>query len=225
MINFLLKVFYFLEYLFANNSNEKEFLKKYFKRKKIIYVDIGANFGNYFKFLRENIYLKKSFLIEPGKKAFDYLNLNLKKSNCIVINQALSDKKKNVLFFEYNISSLSSLYKVSNKISNFSFEKYKIITNTLDKLFDVYNMKKIDFIKIDAQDEDLKILHGSKKLLRDKKIGLIKIEINFLNKIQKDYAKKIFKFLFSYNYSLIYISKIKYQKNNMFFVDAYFKLC
>jgi len=120
---------------------------------------------------------------------------------------------------------LSSLYKVSNKINNFSFEKYKIITNTLDKLFDVYNMKKIDFIKIDAQDEDLKILHGSKKLLRDKKIGLIKIEINFLNKIQKDYSKKIFKFLFSYNYSLIYISKIKYQKNNMFFVDAYFKLC
>jgi len=225
MINFFLKIFYFLEYLFANNSNEKEFLKKYFKKKKIIYVDIGANFGNYFKFLKENIFLKKSFLIEPGKKAFDYLNLNLKNSNCIIINQALSDKKKNVLFFEYNISSLSSLYKLSDKKNNFSFQKYKITTNTLDKLSEVYNIRKIDFLKIDAQYEDLKVLHGSKKLLKDKKIGLIKIEIVFLNKIEKNYAKKIFKFLFSYNYSLIYITKIKYQKNNMYFLDAYFKFC
>ena len=48
-------------YLFASTANESKLLKKIFKKKKLIIVDIGTNEGNFIDFLSKNFDFKKVF--------------------------------------------------------------------------------------------------------------------------------------------------------------------
>ena len=66
---------------------------------------------------------------------------------------------------------------------------FLIVAVTNDNLaFKLKNKKsKIDFLKIDAEAEDLKILEGASNLLRKKRVKLIKIEL--LNSLNKDNNK------------------------------------
>ena len=83
----------------------------------------------------------------------------------------------------------------------------------------------IDFVKIDAQGEDYKILLGMSDLLEKKKINLLKIEIgvNENKNIKHDEVYKITNLMHKFDYRLLSISEIKYKNDqSISFMDAYF---
>ena len=43
-----------LSYLLSNNCDEKKFLKEKFKKKKIIFLDLGSNLGTYTDLINKN---------------------------------------------------------------------------------------------------------------------------------------------------------------------------
>ena len=142
MLRLFQNLSHIIEYLFANNCNETELIKDYFKGKKILYVDVGANVGSYFNFLKKNIKIKKSFLIEPAKKNYDYLKKNFLTNDVVLSQIALSNVLKNKLFYEYNISSVSSFIKL--KTINF----IKLILNIrLKRLLLISFVKRIKLKK------------------------------------------------------------------------------
>ena len=61
--------------------------------------------------------------------------------------------------------------------------------------------------------------------LYKKKIKLLKIEITIRNDYgsNKNQFVNIVNFLNKYNYNIITISKVKYSKNKLMFMDVYFK--
>jgi FkbM family methyltransferase len=209
-----------MSWLLGNTCNEKNFLKNFFK-KKITYIDIGVNQGSFYKKISKICKIKKAILIDPI-----IFPLKIIKNNTILIKTGLSNKIKNKKFYHYNITAHSSFYKRNNILGSLStLKKVEIIkTETLDNIFFKNNLKYIDFIKIDAQNEEYNILLGAKKVLKNKKITLIKVEISNISfyKNQKSNFYLIVHYLNKYNYSLINISKIKYHKNHLAMIDAYF---
>ena len=170
ILNFFQKLDDTISYLSSNSSDEKLFLKSYFENKKITFLDIGANIGSFSYFLKKNFNIKKGFLFEPSfdlclklKKKFNFNNYFI---NNIAISNSNSKKK---LFYEYELSSQSSLYEQNNLYKSFSKLKKKTFVKT-KKLDDLLNRKIfIDICKIDTQGEDFKVLQGMFFFLKKKK--------------------------------------------------------
>ena len=182
LLNFFQKLDDSISYLSSNSSNEKKFLDSYFRNKKITFVDIGANVGTYSDFLKKNFCIKKGYLFEPSSDLYKILLKKFNSNNFFVSNVAISNLNKNKrAFYEYELSSQSSLYKQNHLYKSFSKLKKKTFVKT-GKLHDLISHKFVlDICKIDIQGEDFKALQGMTTILKQKKIKLIKIEICFLN--------------------------------------------
>ena len=215
-----------LSYLLSSVCDEKKLIKSLFGKSKIFYVDIGTNEGNFLEYLYKFCNFKKIVCFEPIEDLANKISQKFTKKNMEVYNIALSNKKKSKKFYQYEISSQSSLYKQNDKFK--SLKKIKKIsqvnTTTFDNKFK--KKEKINFCKIDVQGEELNVLRGMKKNLSKKNIKLIKIEISFSERYEGSKANfyEIITFLIKYKYHLISISKIKYKDNKILLMDAYFLL-
>ena len=164
------------------------------------------------------------FCYEPILRLSDELKQKYSKKNIKIFNVALSNKKSIRKFFEYKISSQSSLYKQNDIFK--SLKDLKKISKVKTKIFDneFNNDEKIDFCKIDVQCEEINVLKGMKKNLKKRNIKLLKIEITFIERyvnIRSNF-NQIISFLLKYNYHLTSISKIKFKNNRLLLMDAYF---
>ncbi len=213
-----------LSYLFSSVCDEKKLIKSIFGNKKIIYVDVGTNEGSFLEYLLKFCSFKKIFCYEPIARLSEELKKKHKSQNIKVLNIALSNKKSFKKFFEYKISSQSSLYKQNDIFK--SLKDLKKISKVETKSFDhEFNRgEKIDFCKIDVQGEEINVLKGMKKNLEKNKIKLLKIEITFIERYIgiKSNFNQIISFLLKYNYHLTSISKVKFKNNRLLFMDAYF---
>lgn len=225
LLSYLQKLDDVISYLFGNCLSEKNFLKKKLN-KNILFLDIGANLGNFSEFINNNFEVKKAYLFEPSINSIKYLkNKFIKNKNFIINNIALSNKKDNKIFYDYKMSSQSSFYKLHKNFSSLSGirKKYYVKLLRLDSIID--NSKKIDLCKIDAQGEDLNILKGMTRILKKKLIKIIKIELTFINFYDNNNYSylDIINYLSNFKYKIVNISKIKYLNNQIAFCDAYFE--
>lgn len=110
-------------------------------------------------------------------------------------------------------------------------------TTTLDKLHEEGAFKKIDYLKLDTQGNELDCLKGASSLLKAKKIGVIKTEVEFLELYNNQALfSDVDNFLRSYGFTLLDLSfsnphKIlwnmghpKRGKGTPLFADAYYSL-
>ena len=215
-----------LSYLLSSVCDEKKLIKSLFSKSKITYVDIGTNEGNFLEYLDKFCNFKKIICFEPIGDLANKISKKFTKKNIEVNNIALSNKNKSKKFYEYEISSQSSLYKQNDKFKSLKkLKKISLInTITFDEKFK--KKEKIDFCKIDVQGEEMNVLRGMKRNLGKKNIKLIKIEISFSERYKgsKPNFFEIISYLIKYNYHLISISKIKYKDNKILLMDAYFLL-
>jgi len=214
-------------YIFSNLSKENIFIKNTFGKKKITLVDVGANLGGYTNLIKKNINVKEIHIFEPSKKCFGYLKTRFDEKKIYINNKALSNKNKINIFYENEVLSQSSLHNKKNKFnSNLkNTDVYKIECLTLDEYFNHKDKKIIiDLLKIDAEGEDLRILEGASKLLKNKRIKLIKIELlnSFDNLTNKSNINEIIFFLNKYNYFLETITKTKFVDEKLIMMDVYF---
>ena len=218
-----------ISYFFSNNANERKYLIEKFKERKIICFDIGANLGGYINFISNNLNIKEMHVFEPSKQCSSFLKSKYNKNNYQIINKAVSNVNKTRDFFENEILSASSLNKNRNKFTkNYNYnKKYKISCISLDNYCKNFSKKfKIDILKIDAEGEDLNVLKGSQKLLKQKKIKVIKIElVNSINKKNNNSNLiDICKFLNKNGYYLSTIVKSKFNNNKLLMLDSYFEI-
>lgn len=214
-----------ISYLSSSFCDEKKLINSILGKKKIIYVDIGANQGSYINYLSSFLNFKKIYAFEPIIE----LNQKIKKNNPTldikIYNVALSNLNKKRDFFQYKVSSQSSLYKQNNTFKSLMKidKKIKVQTKKFDSVFN--NFKKIDFCKIDVQGEDPNVLRGMRKHLAKKKIRLVKIEIIFISlyiNVEPNFYN-ILEFMKKNEYLLVSVSKIKFKNNKILFMDAFFE--
>lgn len=223
-----LKYFQFIDnslsYLFANHCNEKKLLNK-FIGKKINYFDVGSNLGTETDFILKNFNVNEVHLFEPNIDCYSYLKKRYRNRKEVFVNNfglGNNNEKKN--FFAKKISSQSTFItsKDNDGILNESHNNYECLIKKLDTYFKNVNTNTIDYLKIDTEGYDLKVLLGAQNLLKNQLIRLIKIEISF-SSIHDYFLKEIIVFLDNYDYQLISISKIKYNPDSTInFFDVFF---
>ena len=214
-----------LAYLMSSVCNEKKLLKKNIKKEEIVYVDIGTNVGNYVEFVNKIFKIKTLYCFEPQIDLIKNLEEITYVKKKFIYPFALSNVEKIKNFYQYDIASQSSFHKQVNNYNSLQKVRkiHKIKTSTFDKVFN--KDLKIDFCKVDAQGEDYNILKGMEKNLKKGNIKILKVEVCFTRMYEKTGSSylDILNFLSKLNYRLISISKIKYVKNELLFMDAFFK--
>jgi FkbM family methyltransferase len=198
--------------------NDDIFIKKFFKNKTTgTYVDIGCHHP----FKLNNTYLLY-------KKGWNGLNIDLMKINIDLFNiwrprdknicSAISNKNKISSVYIPNNNILSTEISIQKSYANIikkhhknPFIKKKILILTFKNILKNYkvDLEKFDFLKIDIEGEDYKVLKNIN--LKKYNPELICIEDGIEKKENKN---KITKYLKSVKYKLIYKSPINlfYQK-------------
>jgi FkbM family methyltransferase len=171
----------------SGELNVLYYINKSLKETRYITVfDVGANIGNY-SLAAHNILKHRElriFSFEPAKETFIILSRNLKGSdNIIPVNSGLSNKiSVQKLYSNHSSSGLASVY--NRRLSHFDIElnKYEEINlTTIDNFCDENGITSIDFLKIDVEGHELKVLHGAKKMIRESRIRFIQFEFGGCN--------------------------------------------
>ena len=182
-------------------DNEDTEILNYFEKKRGgFYVDVGC----YHPIHRNNTYLLhkqdwKGINIDVSQFSIDLFNYL--RPNDLNYNCAISNKNETVkVFYQKELSQLSTIEnEQAKKVFQGNIKEKKIQAFTLDEILKKGKFKdtKIDFLNIDVEGTDFKVLEG---LSFDKfKPELICIEIH--DKEIKE--SKVYKFLNDKNYQLI----------------------
>jgi len=158
----------FHEFLFLN-----KFLKK-----DMVFVDIGANLGEYSLFAAKRLADGKVLAFEPMPKMYALLEENK------ALNQF-----DNIVILKYGLSAqegMLPIHEIENAHEGLSTffpgnQKSRTITNVPLKVFDAevdsLGIERIDFIKIDIEGSELSALKGAIKSIQKFK-PLVMVEIN-----------------------------------------------
>jgi FkbM family methyltransferase len=149
-----------------------------------IFVDVGANFGYYTCLIAKRISANKGgkvYSFEPNKTAFELLQKNVMMNwidwSSVSLNQlALSDSKGEVLFknYKYRFGG-SQFYTVEESSTNINqMEVVKVKTDTLDYV--LRDATKVDFMKIDVEGAEFKVIKGAENIINLNKDIKILIE-------------------------------------------------
>lgn len=156
--------------------------------KKIIFWDIGANIGLYSMYASLKHKNIEVISFEPSTNNLRILSRNISINNLediIKINQfPLSDKincyeimRESEFIEGYSMSSYSYQNDFEGKLIS-SKNKYRIFGTTIDYLIKNNILEIPDYIKIDVDGIEHKILTGAEQILSNNKIKSILIEIN-----------------------------------------------
>ena len=183
-------------------DNEDIAVLDYFKDKKNgFYVDVGC----YHPIHRNNTYLLhkqnwNGINIDTSQFSIDLFKYMRPKD--LNYNCAVSDKNENIkLFYQKELSQLSTTEKnQAESVFQGNIKEKEIQAFTLDEILNrsIYKNSKIDFLDIDVEGADLKVLKG---LSFDKfKPELVCVEIH-----EKEIKQsEIYKFLVDKKYELIW---------------------
>lgn len=89
-----------------------------------------------------------------------------------------NENESRELYFDSEGSGLASIYKRDLRPFGISFDGYELIElKTLDDFVDEISFQEsIDLLKIDVEGNELKVLQGAQKLIKQKRIHNIQIE-------------------------------------------------
>jgi FkbM family methyltransferase len=168
-------------------------------------IDIGANFGYhtllFSREVQENVYA-----FEPQMQNFQLLENNIKHNNIkniILYNFACGDNNcyvKMPIIEEYtNMVNMGDITPDNGISNNFSITKSVILD-------EINFPSKIDFIKIDVQGWEKKVLIGAHNLLKKYKPVLIVEFEHFQLAKTNTSCEELFNFIRNNNYYIFYLS-------------------
>jgi len=166
----------FLFVLANANRNHEPLVQAVFKPKPgEVMVDVGAHIGLYtMRAAQEVGDTGRVISAEPDPQSYAILKDNITQnhlSNVHAINAALSDRSGQMTFYACTDPSLSG-FELQPKAK--LREKRVVKTLTLDELLDSLGIDQVNWIKLDVEGAETKVLRGAKRLLaRAKNLHII----------------------------------------------------
>lgn len=224
----LFLIFYHFFDNYVHLRRIKFFLSKNVILNDPVIFDIGSHKGKIVKLMDDLYDNSLIYCFEPNK----LMNPILKKigKNIKVFNYAIGDKtdQRKLLINKIDLTNTlsqinkNSLYlKIKNLIANKSenidnYKKVKVIS--LKNFCKTKKIKSIDFLKIDVEGYEYKVLLGAKDILKNVKFIMIEIQNNDMyrnyskNRIEKFLKKNNFKLVKSFNFPFMFFKDCIYKK-------------
>lgn len=194
--------------------------KKCLSNINTVIFDVGANVGNYSKYII-NEFVDNNFQLysfEPSRGAFLELKKRLGNHSQIKLyNIGFGEKRgAKTLFYDKKKSGLSSLY--DRRLLHFGIKmdlRESIKIDTIDNFCKNNGIQNIDFLKLDTEGYELNILRGAKNMIKNNSIRFIQFEFGGCNIDSRTYFQDFF-----------YLLKDKYfiyriLKKNLYRIDSY----
>tara|TARA_B100000989_G_scaffold292870_1_gene269430 strand:+ start:4711 stop:5577 length:867 start_codon:yes stop_codon:yes gene_type:complete len=213
---------------------------------KHIYFDVGANLGQSIKRFKKINNLSTIYSFEPTPHLFESLEKNFGLDKKVFLNKiAISDRGgEKIDFYSYKYHKINSPYPTDKK-SKFSksrmfasqsnekeFEEIiSVETESIDSFCKKKNIEYIDYIKIDTQGYEEKVLTGMNNFLKKNNVSIIELELILGFGYQKDFSFYDYEKIFNQeNYRLIaidtpgnVISTSNYQTNILYVKNEIFE--
>jgi len=226
-----------------------DLIDKYYHQKRIIkfliknkikisiFIDVGAHLGTYTNLIIKNYEKCKVFMFEPQTRIFKTLKSRfLKQKNILAFNYAISSKNglKKLYVNKHDLTSTFLRFNLKNSWLNYKAKlfsssvkemtkKIEIVkTRTLKKIIEAKKIKKIDLVKIDTEGHELEVLKGIGNKIS--KIKCILIEFH-QDSIYLSYnPKKIHNYLIKKNFILKKIYSFPFSTwEDRFYINKKFK--
>jgi len=142
------------------------------------FVDVGGNRGTWTELmLAQGGEAKRGLVFEPSTSALRMLNDKFgARPEVTIIPAAVSDQLGETQFFEENeaggTSSCVPGYSKPDAV------RRVVKTTTVDSSLAEHGMSDVDFMKIDIEGFDLYALRGARKLIDERRVGIIQFEYN-----------------------------------------------
>ena len=214
--------------LFSKEPETLEWIDKFNKKNSTVFWDIGANIGLYSLYaasVHEDIEI---ISFEPSTSNLRILSRNISinsLSSKVKINQLplCADSNINSIMHEPNFIegwAMNSFGESKDYLGkNFiSEQKYSLYGTNIDFYIENKILKVPNYIKIDVDGIEHKILQGAKTCLSDKKLESISIELN--ENYQEQY-EVIIKIMAEFDFKLKHKKHAKIFDNNSKFSKLY----
>ena len=185
-------------------SGEAAFIKKYLLGKKeLIIFDVGANVGEYSKYIYSINPEVVIHAFEPHPQTFKKLLSNISSSQFHPNNFAVGNHVGQLSLYDYKDndgSSHASLYKeVIEKIHKAQTTEHIVNVITLDFYLKKNKIEKIDLLKIDTEGNELNVIKGLEGYLSKRMVKVIHFEFNEMNVTSNTYFRDFWDILSEYD--------------------------
>ena len=200
-IKLKLNTAYFLKHsgkkFLSQSLNSINFIKRFQLNPKLI-IDLGACWGEYTLFFAKEFPKCKIFSIEGSPVNFNTLKENIKRNN--ELGNLI--KTFNLIITDFDgVEKISNNLNTMNTITNVEDTKINLVKIKSKKLTSfLYDegISEIDFIKIDIEGAELKLLNDLKKI----NFKLLQIELINYNKLENNlnFVRELSNFCNFYDY-------------------------
>jgi FkbM family methyltransferase len=162
----------------GDGETEEWFLKELTPGENELFVDVGANLGQYSVPMGKRT---KVLAFEPDERNFELLQRNIRlngvENNVKAVPVALADRNGKIRLFLGRTADLST---VMDPISLGWIPEgiREVDCITLDSALTRYGLRKIDWLKIDVEGSEFLVLTGARESIMTRKISNILIEIH-----------------------------------------------
>lgn len=172
-----------------------------------VIVDVGANDLAYGQ---DEFPKAKIYAFEPLPESFHRLKQGAARG-VIPIQAAVGERVGSTDFFDFApsaprkseqpTSQLASVHRdVIEKLYGQPAKKYRVKLTTLDTFARTRKISHIDFLKIDAEGNELAVLKGASRLLAANKIDIIQFEFNEIHAYSRVFMKDFYEALPDYTF-------------------------
>jgi FkbM family methyltransferase len=147
--------------------------------KATLFIDVGANTGSWaMPFLSRMKPGGKGLLFEPSPIAAKMLKDNFGQTKNVVeiIRAAVGDKSGRACFFMEPAAGETSSLVMGHSQSG--AQEIEVPVTTIDEELLKRNIDFVDFLKIDAEGYDLRVMMGAMNSIKGHKIGIVQFEYN-----------------------------------------------
>jgi len=181
------------------------FLRQRFAgRNRPVIVDVGAHFGESAGEFRRVFSDARIVAAEPSPTAFALARERLTSADVEMHQTALSDEAGSVELFDYEAKSAGSqhasifedVFRLGKKDAKWT--PVSVVATTLDLLCAQSQIERVDFLKIDTEGCEFKVLKGATGLLARGAIDVIQFEFNEMNVFSRVFMADFFGLLPGY---------------------------
>ncbi len=192
-----------IDTFFSKEPETLDWIRKFDKKKDIIFWDIGANIGLYTIYAGLTHSNCKIVSFEPSSNNLRSLALNIsmnKLENRVkIFTNPLSDENDKFLMMREDeftegsaLNCFNEQYNHEGKYKEFNIN-YQLLGKNIDNIIKSKILEIPDYIKIDVDGIEHLILEGAGLFLKDKKIKSISVEVNENFRDQYERVLKILK--------------------------------
>ncbi len=176
-------------------SGELYYITKYIKPlAKPVIFDVGANKGDFTKFILSQNPAATCYLFEPHPTTFksisQYASLPVK-----AFNIGFGDRISEEILYDYegeNNEHASLVKEVITEFHSAQSKSHKVEISTLDTFVYQHSISNIDLLKIDTEGFEYKVLLGGLETIKSGIVKYIHFEFNSMNVYSGVFFKNIY---------------------------------